>query len=62
MSLTNTDPTKMDYYPKFDWPRISTPAVTFPLDDNLDAVVAAEEKAKAEIKKAIQKHGDDIAA
>ncbi len=61
MSITNTDPTKTDYYPKFDWPRVSNPKVIFPLAENLEAVVAAEEKSKAEIKKAIAEHGDDIA-
>lgn len=62
MSLTNTDPTKTARYPKFNWPRISNPKITFPLADNLDAVIAAEETAKKEIKDAIAKHGDDIAA
>ena len=27
MSLTNTDPNKVAYFPKFDWPRVSTPKV-----------------------------------
>ncbi len=62
MSLTNTDPVKIKYYPKFDWPRISNPKVVFPLDKHMDEVLAAEEKAKREIKEAIQQHGSDIAA
>ncbi len=62
MSLTNTDPVKIKYYPKFDWPRISNPKMIFPLDAHMDEVIAAEEKAKQEIKDAIQKHGNDIAA
>ncbi len=62
MSLTNTDPVKIKYYPKFDWPRITNPRVIFPLDKHMDEVLAAEEKAKREIKDAIQKHGNDIAA
>ena len=61
LSLTNTDPVKTDYFPKFDWPRISSPGITFPLDNHLDAVIERENKAKQEIKNAIQKHGDDIA-
>ena len=32
MSLTNTDPNKVKYFPKFDWPRIINPKITFPLD------------------------------
>jgi L-lysine 6-transaminase len=62
MSLTNTDPTKVDLFPKFDWPRIDNPKVVFPLEDHLDEVVAAEKKAIAQIEKAIADDGDDIAA
>jgi L-lysine 6-transaminase len=32
MSMTNTDPVKTKWYPKFSWPRIVNPKVTFPLD------------------------------
>jgi L-lysine 6-transaminase len=62
MSLTNTDPVKIKYYPKFNWPRVTNPKVTFPLDKHMDEVVAAEELAKREIKEAIREHGNDIAA
>jgi L-lysine 6-transaminase len=62
MSLTNTDPAKVKWFPKFDWPRITTPKITFPLEDHLNDVVALEEKAKQEIKAVIQANGDDIAA
>jgi L-lysine 6-transaminase len=62
MSMTNTDPIKTKWYPKFNWPRVTNPKVTFPLDKHLDEVVAAEETAKSEIKEAIRTHGDDIAA
>ena len=41
---------------------MSNPAVAFPVDDHIDEVIAREEKTKEEIKAAIQKHGDDIAA
>ena len=62
MSLTNTDPTKTALYPKFNWPRISNPKITFPLNENnLDAVIKAEEHSIAEIKKAIADNKDDIA-
>ncbi|MGZ8832583.1 MAG: aminotransferase class III-fold pyridoxal phosphate-dependent enzyme, partial [Thermoanaerobaculia bacterium] len=30
LSLTNTDPKKTQYFPKFDWPRIDNPKLTFP--------------------------------
>ncbi|HKW15168.1 MAG TPA: L-lysine 6-transaminase [Candidatus Krumholzibacteria bacterium] len=62
MSLTNTDPVKTKWYPKFNWPRITNPKVTFPLEQNLEAVIEAEEQAKREIKEAIRTHGSDIAA
>jgi L-lysine 6-transaminase len=62
MSLTNTDPVKIKYYPKFTWPRVTNPKMIFPLEKHRDEVLAAEEKAKREIKDAIQQHGDDIAA
>jgi L-lysine 6-transaminase len=62
MSLTNTSPTKVMYFPKFEWPRITNPKITFPLEDHLTEVIAAEEKAKQEIKDAILQHGDDIAS
>lgn len=62
MSLTNTDPSKTDLYPKFNWPRISNPKVTFPLNENnLDAVIKAEQQAINEIKQAIADNKDDIA-
>lgn len=61
MSLTNTDPNKIMYFPKFDWPRITSPKITFPLDKNLDAVKKLEEKAINEIYEAIKHNEDDIA-
>lgn len=61
MSLTNTDPTKVDFFPKFDWPRISNPKIKFPLGQNLDAVIKAEELAINEIYAAIEANKDDIA-
>ncbi len=62
LSLTNTDPVKTDYYPKFAWPRISNPRITFPLEAHLEEVVEREKQAQQEIKAAIRQHGDDIAA
>ncbi len=63
LSLTNTEPTKIKHFPKFNWPRVTNPKITFPLDDgNLDKVMALERQAVAEIKQAIQDNPDDIAA
>lgn len=63
MSLTNTDPTKTNYFPKFKWPRIHNPAVRFPLNEaNLAQVKKEEAMALQEIKEAIINNRDDIAA
>jgi len=62
ISLTNTDPTKTDYFPKFDWPRIENPKVTFPLEEHLDEVVEAEKRAIDAIEKVLAEDADDIAA
>ncbi|MCE1190314.1 MAG: L-lysine 6-transaminase [Ignavibacteria bacterium] len=61
LSLTNTDPSKIKYFPKFDWPRVSNPKIIFPLEQNLEAVIEAENKSIAEIHKAIAENPDDIA-
>jgi len=64
LSLTNTaDPRKHQYFPKFDWPRITTPAVKFPLtDERLDEVQSLERKALQEIRQAIERNPGQIAA
>ena len=61
LSLTNTDPVKTERYPKFDWPRIEVPAVTFPLAGHLDEVVAAEQRALGHAEAAFRDHRHDIA-
>ena len=64
LSLTNTaDPRKIKYFPKFNWPRITNPKITFPLiEENLAKVEALERQAVQEIKDAIRSQSDDIAA
>jgi L-lysine 6-transaminase len=64
LSLTNTfDPRKTKYFPKFDWPRIVNPKMTFPLnDENLAKVQQLEEEALRLIHAAVDKEGADIAA
>ncbi|NNG27620.1 MAG: L-lysine 6-transaminase, partial [Ignavibacteriaceae bacterium] len=61
ISLTNTDPVKIKYFPKFEWPRITNPKITFPLEDNIENVIELEKKAIQEIKIAIKENPDDIA-
>jgi L-lysine 6-transaminase len=61
MSLTNTDPTKTDRFPTFGWPRIDTPAVTFPIAEHLAEIEAAEAHALAQAEAAFKAHPHDIA-
>ena len=61
LSLTNTEPVKIDRFPKFDWPRIDVPAVRFPIEVHRRDVEAAEARALAQARAAFQVHRDDIA-
>nr|WP_322753429.1 L-lysine 6-transaminase [Frankia sp. Cas3] len=62
LSVTNTDPVKTDRFPTFDWPRIDTPAVTYPLDDTrLGDLAVAEAGALAQAEAAFARHPHDIA-
>jgi L-lysine 6-transaminase len=61
LSMTNTDPTKTDRFPKFDWPRIDTPAVTFPIDEHLAEIEAAEAHALEQARAAFEASPHDIA-
>jgi L-lysine 6-transaminase len=61
LSLTNTDPVKTDRYPKFGWPRIEVPTITFPLADHLGEVMAAEQRAVEQAEAAFRDHRHDIA-
>jgi L-lysine 6-transaminase len=57
MSLTNTDPKKVARFPKFDWPRISNPAIRHSGD-----VEAREAAAIEEAKEAFRQRPHEIAA
>ncbi len=63
LSLTNTfDPRKTQYFPKFDWPRVITPFLRFPIDDaEIERVKKEEQKCIEQIKGAIMENKDDIA-
>jgi L-lysine 6-transaminase len=61
LSLTNTEPVKTALFPTFDWPRIDVPTVIFPLEDNHEAVQAAEQQALAQARAAFEANPDDIA-
>ena len=64
LSLTNTaDPRKTKYFAKFNWPRVLNPKLEFPLtEENLEKVKKAEEESLRQIKEAIHRNPDDIAA
>ncbi|MEX2189358.1 MAG: L-lysine 6-transaminase [Bacteroidota bacterium] len=63
LSLTNTDPVKTNYFPKFKWPRVHNPVIKFPLSGkNLEDVKKEENVALQQIKQAVISNPDDIAA
>ncbi len=64
MTLTNTDEKKVKYFPKFqNWPRITNPALHFPLTpESIERVIALEQQAIAEMKQAFFEQKDEIAS
>jgi L-lysine 6-transaminase len=63
MSLTNTDPKKTKWFPKFDWPRLACPRLSFPTTEAVLADVAkVEDVAIAQLKDALVKYPSDVAA
>ena len=64
LSLTNTaDPRKTQYFPKFDWPRVVNPKISFPVnDENTAAVNRAEKLALSQAEMHFHQRTDDIAA
>jgi len=61
LSLTNTEPNKIKYFPKFNWPRITNPKIKFPLEENISEVIKLENQAVNELYSAIKQNPDDIA-
>ncbi|HUH34859.1 MAG TPA: L-lysine 6-transaminase [Moheibacter sp.] len=63
LSLTNTsDPRKYMYFPKFDWPRIDTPKMFFPLtEESTQKTIELEQKALAQIHQALKDNPNEIA-
>ncbi|MBX3261134.1 MAG: L-lysine 6-transaminase [Labilithrix sp.] len=63
LSLTNTDPNKTAYFPKFDWPRIPSPMIRFPLTGgNVAEVEERERAAVAAAEAAFARAPHEIAA
>ena len=64
MSLTNTDPRKVQHFAKFPWPRVSTPMLNFALleKERLADVIAKEKITEKEIRDVLAAKAVDIAA
>ena len=63
LSLTNTHPDKTKWFAKFNWPRVSTPEIEFPLTaNNLEDLKKRENLSISQIKKAFAENKDDICA
>src|SRR6185503_830078 len=63
LSLTNTDPRKTDYFPKFPWPRIHNPALSFPVTEEVLRRVEGEERQAVDaIHQALAERAPDVAA
>jgi L-lysine 6-transaminase len=61
LSLTNTDPVKTARFPTFDWPRIPSPALRFPLQAHAQANQDDEDTALQAAANAFEAHPHDIA-
>ncbi len=63
LSLTNTsDPRKHQYFPKFDWPRITNPKLNFPItEESLEETIKHEQLALLHIQEAILANTDQVA-
>ncbi|MHC4908330.1 MAG: L-lysine 6-transaminase [Planctomycetota bacterium] len=63
LSVTNTLPDKVGLFPKFDWPRVHSPAIGFDLDGGICNDIEAEEaRACREIEAALAAHPGKVAA
>jgi L-lysine 6-transaminase len=64
LSITNTaDPRKTQYFPKFEWPRLTCPRLSFPITAEVIRDVAAEEaRVEQEIRDSCQRFPGDVAA
>ena len=63
MSLTDSpDVRKVQYFPKFKWPRITNPSISFPMNqENVHSVSKMEERSINELKNILIESPDDIA-
>ena len=62
LSVTNTEPNKVKYFPKFDWPRVISPAMKFPATkEHIAEVKEEEEMALKQARMYFEQYKDDIA-
>ena len=62
MSLTNTKPDKVKYFPKFDWPRVVNPVMKYPeTEEHIRHAEMMEQKAIAQAERYFEMYKDDIA-
>lgn len=62
LSVTNTVYDKVKYFPKFDWPRVISPAMTYPATpEHVELVKKDEKMAVAQIERYFQIYKDEIA-
>lgn len=62
LTVTNTDPSKIAWFPKFCWPRVHNPAIVFDHEGcAANDIVAEEAKALAEIDQAFEQFEGRIA-
>lgn len=63
LSPTNTaDPRKTSFFPRFDWPRIVNPKLSFPVTtEGLISVKRFEDQAMQQMREAVIHHKDEIA-
>ncbi|MEX2602764.1 MAG: L-lysine 6-transaminase [Gracilimonas sp.] len=62
LSVTNTVPNKVKYFPKFDWPRVISPAMSFPAtDENIQETARQEKIAIQQAENYFEQFKDDIA-
>jgi len=63
LSLTNTVADKTKWFAKFDWPRVSIPAIKFPFtEDGYEDLIKREALSLAQIHQAFLDNKDDICA
>ncbi len=62
LSVTNTIHDKVKYFPKFDWPRVISPAMTYPsTPERVSQVIQSEQMAIAQAERYFEQFKDDIA-